>query len=54
MEEENKSFEEEAPYTPRPKGQLWLARIALVIFILFVAFYIFNMATGGKYAYPWN
>ncbi len=54
MEEENKLPQEETPYIPRSKGQLWLARIALVIFILFVAFYIFNMATGGKYAYPWN
>ena len=41
-------------YTERPKWQVTLARIGLVIFILFVIYQIFNLATGGKYAYPWN
>jgi hypothetical protein len=41
-------------YTPRPTWQVWLARIGLVIFILFVIYQIFEIATGGQYAYPWN
>ena len=41
-------------YTERPRWQVWLARIGLVIFILFVLYQIFTIATGGKYANPWN
>ena len=41
-------------YTERPRWQVWLASIGLVIFILFVIYQVFNLATGGKYAYPWN
>ena len=44
MENENVNQEE---YTPRPKWQVWLARIAVVI--LFVAFllYCWQIAHGG-------
>ena len=41
-------------YIPRPTWQVWMARIGLVIFILFVIYQIFEIATGGQYAYPWN
>ena len=46
--------EQQEVYTPRPRWQLWLARIGLVIFILFVVYQIFHSATGGQYAHPWN
>ena len=59
MEEEridNPEEQGEQPevYTERPTWQVWLARIGLVIFILFVLYQIFYLATGGKYANPWN
>ena len=41
-------------YTERPTWQLWLARIGLVIFIQFVLWQAFHLATGGAYANPWN
>ena len=60
MEEEridNAGVEEQPEtevYTERPTWQVWLARIGLVIFILFVLYQIFHIATGGIYAHPWN
>ena len=59
MEEEridNPEELEEQPevYTERPGWQVWFARIGLVIFILIVLYQIFYLATGGKYANPWN
>ena len=57
MEEERKDIraEEEAPeilfeepkYVPRPKWQVWAARIGLVLFILLLIFYYLNIARGG-------
>ena len=39
---------QEAPvYTPRPKWQVWGARITLVIFILVIVLYYINVARGG-------
>ena len=35
-------------YVPRPAWQLWAARVALVLVILFVAYQILSIATGGK------
>ena len=46
--------EQQEVYTERPTWQVWLARIGLVIFILFVLWQAFHLATGGKYANPWN
>ena len=60
MEEEridNPGTEEQTEpevYTERPRWQVWLARVGLVIFILIVLYQIFTIATGGKYANPWN
>ena len=34
-------------YVPRPKWQVWLARIGLVLFLLFVAYQILTIARGG-------
>lgn len=51
-------FEQQTPETPaeparepevrRPGWQIWSARIALVIFILFVIIYYINIARGGR------
>ena len=38
---------EEEIYTPRPAWQVWGARIALVLFILFVIYQILSIAAGG-------
>ena len=39
--------EEKPVYTPRPKYQVWLARIALVVFVILVLLYYFNMMRGN-------
>ena len=41
-------------YKPRPRWQIWGAWIGLVIFVLLVIYQIYNLATGGQHAYPWN
>ena len=38
---------EEGGYTPRPAWQVWAARIGLVIMIIAIALYYYNIATGG-------
>ena len=38
---------EEAGYQPRPKWQVWAARMGLVIFILFVIMFYILIARGG-------
>lgn len=39
--------EEEKPgYIPRPKWQVWLARICLVLFIALIAMYYINIMRG--------
>ena len=51
MEHENDNIipqdEPNAGYIPRPKWQVWLARIVLVIFIALVIMYYINIARGG-------
>ena len=54
MEEKNEQFEAEQPetqeqeaYVPRPMWQVWGARIALVLFLIFVAYQILSIARGG-------
>lgn len=39
---------EDTGYQPRPAWQVWVARIALVLFLLVVAMYYINMLRGGK------
>ena len=39
--------EEQEGYTPRPMWQVWGARIALVLFLIFVAYQILTIARGG-------
>ena len=38
---------EQKPYVPRPTWQVWLARIGLVAFLLFLVIYYFTMFAGG-------
>ncbi len=50
MEEKNENIlpeEQEKGYEPRPVWQVWGARVCLVIFIAFVIYQLFSIATGG-------
>ena len=50
MEEERmESTEKEQAevYTPRPAYQVWAARIGLVVVIIAVILYFYQIATGG-------
>ena len=45
---ENEQFEPaEEGYVPRPVWQVWMARVGLVLFILFVVWQLVQIATGG-------
>ena len=44
--EENRDKQQEE-YVPRPAWQVWLARIGLVLFILFVIYQYLAIAKGG-------
>ena len=45
MEERDEILEQ--PYTPRPKWQVWLARLGLLAFLIFVALFYFGLFGGG-------
>lgn len=49
MEEErmNDLPQEEAGYQPRPVWQVWLARIGLAVFVLFLIMYYIIIFRGG-------
>ena len=49
MEKQNPegSAEETGSYVPRPAWQVWLARVALVLFIIIVIGQILRIARGG-------
>ena len=49
MEEERKEplQQEESPYEPRPKWQVWAARLGLVVFILFLVMFYIILFRGG-------
>lgn len=34
-------------YMPRPRWQVWLARVALVVMIISIALYYWHIASGG-------
>ena len=38
---------ESTGYVPRPKWQVWTARIGLVLFILVIVMYYINIMRGG-------
>ena len=44
---EENQIPEPQPYVPRPRWQVWLARISLVIFLLILLFYYLNIMRGG-------
>lgn len=39
--------EEQIPYSPRPRWQVWAARIGLVLFVAMILMYYINMMRGG-------
>lgn len=39
--------EKEEGYIPRPVWQVWGARIALVVFLIFVVYQLLSVARGG-------
>ena len=46
--ENNQNPEQEQPaYVPRPKWQVWAARVGLVLFILFVIYQYLAISRGG-------
>ena len=55
MDEKNEQIEleqkeipaQQESYVPRPMWQVWGARIGLVLFLIFVAYQILNIARGG-------
>ena len=49
MEEEIQENQEQEPksYVPRPKWQIWGARVLLVVFILLLIMYYTNVFRGG-------
>lgn len=48
MEDKKENQNEEAQgYVPRPVWQVWGARVALVLFLVFVIYQFIAIATGG-------
>ena len=47
MKEKRNPEEENQGYTPRPAYQVWMARIGLVLMILFVIYQLITIAMGG-------
>ena len=45
MEHTEEILEEE--YKPRPRWQVWIARLGLVVFLIFVALFYFGLFGGG-------
>ena len=45
--EQKEELELQEGYEPRPRWQVWGARVGLVLFILFVIWQIMNIAAGG-------
>ena len=39
--------QEEPAYTPRPAWQVWVARLGLLAFLLFLMMYYFHIFGGG-------
>ena len=48
MEEQILQEEVQQPYVPRPKWQVWLARVALVVFVIGVILYYCNIFGAVK------
>ena len=39
--------QETQPRAPRPRRQIWLARVCLVLFVAMILMYMINIARGG-------
>lgn len=44
---ENEIPETQEEYTPRPRWQVWAARIGVVIMIICIILYYWHIASGG-------
>ena len=38
---------QQAPYVPRPKWQVWAARVAVVVLVVLIILYYITIARGG-------
>ena len=47
MKENQLPEEENQGYNPRPAYQVWMARLGLVLMIIFVIYQLLTIATGG-------
>lgn len=48
MEQEMEQQPQETPaYAPRPRWQIWGARVALAVFIVMLVLYYINISRGG-------
>jgi hypothetical protein len=47
MKENRIPGENDQGYTPRPLWQVWMARVGLVLMILFVIYQLLSIAMGG-------
>lgn len=47
MKENQTPEPENEGYTPRPAYQVWMARVGLVLMIIFVIYQLLNIAAGG-------
>ena len=48
QEENQEELQEEMPrYSPRPRWQVWIARLGLVLFIIMIILYYIHMMRGG-------
>lgn len=45
--ENDRQEQQEEGYNPRPKQEVWLARIGLVVFVVFVIYQIVAISRGG-------
>ena len=45
--ENDRQEQQEEGYRPRPKGEVWLVRIGLVVFVVFVIYQIVAISRGG-------
>ena len=46
MENERKEELEQEIYVPRPAWQVWMARVGLVLFLLLIAYQLWQIAGG--------
>ena len=47
MEQEKDILEPQEEYKPRPKWQVWLARVGLVLFLIVVALFYIHLFRGA-------